>query len=413
MPSLAGARSSGGSAKPAMKSAMVKPMPASMPPPASAGHPTPSGKSREPGPDREPARGDDAERLAEHEPGRDGDRRPIGTSRRSNATPAFASAKIGMIAKLTQGCSRSSRYSSGEIASRAAATIEPMRAGRSSASVPCARRDRGRSRGEERGRRRGGHERPAGRQETEQRRRRWSRGRPSGGSRARRRGRRARTRRTTARRAAAGRRRARGAPPRRRASAGLRSPVAVAERDHEDRTDVVGDRERQQHDPEAVRHARAEQRHAADDERDVGRHRDAPAACGGSRAREERGRCRRARPCRRARRRSAVRALRGSRSSPTTSSRFTSSPTTKKKIAIRPSLIQCSSESWSVWVPSETPSSVSQRWWYAGPSDELASASATAVHTSKTMPPAASTWRKRVSGSSSRAIGAVGSAGSP
>jgi hypothetical protein len=55
---------------------------------------------------------------------------------------------------------------------------------------------------------------------------------------------------------------------------------AVAERDDEDRADVVGDREREQHDAEPGRHAGAEERHAADDEGDVGGHRDAPAVRG-------------------------------------------------------------------------------------------------------------------------------------
>ena len=46
-------------------------------------------------------------------------------------------------------------------------------------------------------------------------------------------------------------------------------------------------------------------------------------------------------------------ALRGEASSPTSSSRLISSPTTKKKITIRPSLTQCASEwlSWNVSVP--------------------------------------------------------------
>ncbi len=42
----------------------------------------------------------------------------------------------------------------------------------------------------------------------------------------------------------------------------------------------------------------------------------------------------------------------GSRSSPSTSSRFTSSPITKKNTAISPSLIQCLSE----WIISNPPS---------------------------------------------------------
>ena len=52
----------------------------------------------------------------------------------------------------------------------------------------------------------------------------------------------------------------------------------VAERDHQDGADVVHDGQRQQHDAQARRNARAHDRQAAHGEGDVGGHRDAPAA---------------------------------------------------------------------------------------------------------------------------------------
>ena len=55
-------------------------------------------------------------------------------------------------------------------------------------------------------------------------------------------------------------------------------PGAVERGDHDHRADVVGDRQRQQHDLQSERHALAQHGHDADDERDVGRHRDAPPA---------------------------------------------------------------------------------------------------------------------------------------
>jgi hypothetical protein len=53
-------------------------------------------------------------------------------------------------------------------------------------------------------------------------------------------------------------------------------------------------------------------------------------------------------------------ALRALRSSPTTSSRLISSPTTKKNSAISPSLIQCRRSNASVHRPTSNASSVSQ-----------------------------------------------------
>ncbi len=56
-----------------------------------------------------------------------------------------------------------------------------------------------------------------------------------------------------------------------------REAVRVEDRDHGDGADVVDDGERQQEHANARRHARAKQREGAEDERDVGRHHDAPA----------------------------------------------------------------------------------------------------------------------------------------
>ena len=51
----------------------------------------------------------------------------------------------------------------------------------------------------------------------------------------------------------------------------------VEERDHDDRADVVDDREREQEELELRRDTAAEEAEHADGDRDVGRHRDAPA----------------------------------------------------------------------------------------------------------------------------------------
>src|SRR5262245_15595164 len=101
----------------------------------------------------------------------------------------------------------------------------------------------------------------------------------------------------------------------------------------------------------------------------------------------------------------------GSLTSPRTSSRFTSSPTTKKKRAIKPSLIQ-----WcNVWLtrtlPRWKPTSVSQKWRYVAERGELARTSAMAVQASSTMPAAASTCMNRSSGPIRRSIGCSGSRG--
>ena len=53
---------------------------------------------------------------------------------------------------------------------------------------------------------------------------------------------------------------------------------AVEDRDHDDRTDVIDDREGEQEQLESRWHPRPQEREDADREGDVGRHRDAPAA---------------------------------------------------------------------------------------------------------------------------------------
>ena len=83
----------------------------------------------------------------------------------------------------------------------------------------------------------------------------------------------------------------------------------------------------------------------------------------------------------------------GSASSPSTNSRLISSPTTKKKIAIRPSFTQCSNDS-SRW---KSPNSISsrsrcQKSAMSFPQPVLASTSALIVAISSTTPPAVSTW---------------------
>jgi hypothetical protein len=98
-------------------------------------------------------------------------------------------------------------------------------------------------------------------------------------------------------------------------------------------------------------------------------------------------------------------AWRGSPSSPWTISRFTSRPMTKKKIAIRPSLIQCASE-WRIWKePISNPTGVFQSARNSSEKPELASARAVTVATSRTTPLADSTCMKRSIGSVRRAIG--------
>ena len=153
-------------------------------------------------------------------------------------------------------------------------------------------------------------------------------------------------------------------------------------------------------------HARAEQREEADDEGDVGRHRHAPAVQAGPA------------PQRRGSRRTAgttmppsaattgSSALRGSASSPVTSSRLISRPTTKKNSVMRPSLIACSNgRSQREPAEGEADLDVPERPRTACASGEFARTSATSVNASNTSPPDASMWRNRVSGATSRPTG--------
>ena len=97
-------------------------------------------------------------------------------------------------------------------------------------------------------------------------------------------------------------RRGGGDRPDRDAQPGERDALGVEDRDHDDRADVVGDREGQQEQLEPRRRPGAEHGDHAGDDRDVGGHRDAPAlrpVAAGVEDREDR---RPARSCRRARR---------------------------------------------------------------------------------------------------------------
>ena len=121
--------------------------------------------------------------------------------------------------------------------------------------------------------------------------------------------------------------------------------AGVDERDHHDRADVVGDRERQQEEAQSGRDPRPEHRQHGHRERDVGGDGDAPAVgvpgAGVEREEEQGGHDhpadgrdggqRGGPPVAQAR--------------PTTSSRLISRPTTKKKTAISPSLIHWPSDS--------------------------------------------------------------------
>ena len=103
-----------------MKSAIVKPMPASSPA-AEDGRPTDAvGQARDAHPHREPAERDDADGLPDHKPAATASATGSRSRRSANGTPAFASAKTGMMTNPTHGCSRLSRYSTGETISRVA-----------------------------------------------------------------------------------------------------------------------------------------------------------------------------------------------------------------------------------------------------------------------------------------------------
>ena len=107
IPTLAAASAAPASASPAMKSAIVKPMPARQPPPRIASSRPPSGRRAMPERGRRASsNSDDADRLPDEESGGDGQRDRIGERARSKATPALASAKIGMITKRDPGMQR-------------------------------------------------------------------------------------------------------------------------------------------------------------------------------------------------------------------------------------------------------------------------------------------------------------------
>ena len=118
--------------------------------------------------------------------------------------------------------------------------------------------------------------------------------------------------------------------------------VGVEDGDHGDRADVVDHRhaEQEDHQRRAARACRAPPRRRAR------RRCPSPSGCPSRPASApppttSEDRQRRARPCRRPPRTAAAPPRGGSENSPVTSSRLTSSPMTRKKIAIRPSLTAC------------------------------------------------------------------------
>ena len=103
--------------------------------------------------------------------------------------------------------------------------------------------------------------------------------------------------------------------------------------------------------------------------------------------------------------------LRGSRSAPCTNSRLISRPTTKKKIVIAPSLIQCCNVSSNALPPTVSPTLVCQRPAKAAAQGELAIPSAMSAQARSTMPPAASILKNLAKGPASRLM--IGSAEPP
>ena len=140
-----------------------------------------------------------------------------------------------------------------------------------------------------------------------------------------------------------------------------RQVVGVEQRDHDDRAEVVDDRDRRQEDLQRRRHARAEQQQDAERERDVGRRRDRPAAQRDRVAAVDRSVDRRRHQHAAERRDRGQHGLaRASPARPRRSSRLISSPTTKKNTAIQRSLIHSSSGFDSTSQPSPMRSSPRQ-----------------------------------------------------
>ena len=118
--------------------------------------------------------------------------------------------------------------------------------------------------------------------------------------------------------------------------------LGVEDRDHDDRADVVDDRQRQQEQlepPDGIRRPSRPSTPTANG--DVGGHRDAPARRRRRRRRRSGGRARPGTSIPPIAATIGSAAVRGSRRSPATSSYLISSPTTKKKITISASLTQC------------------------------------------------------------------------
>lgn len=94
---------------------------------------------------------------------------------------------------------------------------------------------------------------------------------------------------------------------------------------------------------------------------------------------------------------------RRSRSSPTTSSRLISIPTTKKNTAINKSLTTWPRSSWNTYDPNSNRTLVAHSDSYPDFHGEFAHTNATTLATPSTIPPAASMWEKRTNGRTARA----------
>jgi hypothetical protein len=87
-------------------------------------------------------------------------------------------------------------------------------------------------------------------------------------------------------------------------------------------------------------------------------------------------------------------AVRGSRSSPSTSSRLISSPTTRKNTTMSASLTTWWRVIWNVSSPTTTPMCVAHRASQASATAELASTSA-AIAAARSSTPLAASWRRK------------------
>ena len=137
----------------------------------------------------------------------------------------------------------------------------------------------------------------------------------------------------------------------------------IEEGDHEDGAEVVGDGERGEEHAESARHALAEQGEHAERERDVRRHGHAPPATPLTAERSTRSRARPATSMPPSAAATGSVAERLVERSPTSTSRFISSPTRKKKTAMSASFTQWWSDNVSVKRRMPTASGISSTWW--------------------------------------------------